>query len=109
MSKVLRVQKNIKGEKMNDVAEIDNKEAVSRESTTSLLDNIIAETKLTQEDDTYDVIKDGVGALIQEMLKSDDQQEKVNKSVVDRMIAEIDEKLSIQVDEILHNKKFQEI
>ena len=91
---------------MSEVAELDSTQETQ---SGSLLDSIISETKLTQEDDTYSVIKDGVGALIQEMLKSEDQTEKVNKSVVDRMIAEIDEKLSIQVDEILHNAKFQEI
>jgi type VI secretion system protein ImpC len=71
-----------------------------------LLDNIISQTNLTQADETYDVVKSGVGALISEMLKSD-SEEKVNKSIVDRMIAEIDAKISAQMDEILHNEKFQ--
>jgi type VI secretion system protein ImpC len=72
-----------------------------------LLDSIISQTNLTQEDETYDVVKSGVGALISEMLKSENEAEKVNKSIVDRMIAEIDAKISAQMDEILHNEKFQ--
>ncbi|WP_457743610.1 type VI secretion system contractile sheath large subunit [Sulfurimonas sp.] len=72
-----------------------------------LLDNIISQTTLTQEDETYGVVKSGVGALITEMLKSENEDEKVNKSIVDRMIAEIDAKISAQMDEILHNEKFQ--
>lgn len=88
-------------------AEVSNKE--NKIINNSLLDDIISETNLSQEDETYSVIKHGVGALIQEMLKNTDKNDKVNKSVVDRMIAEIDEKLSLQVDEILHNKNFQEI
>jgi type VI secretion system protein ImpC len=74
--------------------------------TLSLLDNIVAQTKLTQNDDTYNVVKTGVGALIEELIKSDNE-EKVNKSIIDKMITEIDEKISAQMDEIIHNKKFQ--
>lgn len=58
----------------------------------SLLDSIVAQTSLTQEDDTYGVVKSGVGALIEELIKSDNEDEKVNKSIIDKMIAEIDEK-----------------
>jgi type VI secretion system protein ImpC len=74
---------------------------------TSLLDSIVAQTSLTQEDDTYGVVKSGVGALIEELIKSDNQDEKVNKSIIDKMIAEIDEKISAQMDEILHHEQFQ--
>ena len=72
-----------------------------------LLDTIISQTNLTKADETYGVVKSGVGALISELLKSENEAEKVNKSIVDRMIAEIDAKISAQMDEILHNEKFQ--
>jgi type VI secretion system protein ImpC len=72
-----------------------------------LLDSIISQTSLSQEDETYGVVKSGVGALITEMLKSENEAEKVNKSIVDRMISEIDAKISAQMDVILHNEKFQ--
>ena len=75
--------------------------------TDGLLGSIIAQTNLTQEDESYNVVKTGVGALIAEMLESDAADEKVNKSIVDRMLAEIDAKISSQMDEIIHNKKFQ--
>lgn len=75
--------------------------------THGLLDNIISQTSLSQEDETYGVVKSGVGALISELLKSKNEAEKVNKSIVDRMIAEIDAKISAQMDEILHDEKFQ--
>jgi type VI secretion system protein ImpC len=68
-----------------------------------LLDSIISQTSLSQEDETYGVVKSGVGALITEMLKSENEAEKVNKSIVDRMISEIDAKISAQMDVILHN------
>lgn len=84
-------------------------QALSNDSSTSnlgLLDNIVAQTKLTQSDDTYNVVKTGVGALIQELIKTNNE-EKVNKSIIDKMITEIDEKISAQMDEIIHNKQFQ--
>ena len=73
----------------------------------SLLDNIISQTNINKSDDTYNVVKTGVGALISELLKSNNTEEKVNKTVIDKMIAEIDAKISSQMDEILHHKDFQ--
>jgi len=73
----------------------------------SLLDQIIAETKLTPTDDAYHIAKRGVAAFIEELLKPQNNQEPVKKAMVDRMIAEIDSKLSKQMDEILHHAEFQ--
>lgn len=76
-------------------------------SSVNLLDDIISQTNLSREDETYNIVKNGVGALICELLKSENSEEKVNKSIVDRMIAQIDAKISAQMDEILHHKQFQ--
>ena len=72
-----------------------------------ILDRIIAETKLTPDDEAYDIAKRGVSAFIEELLKPQNDGEPVKKAMVDRMIAEIDAKLSRQMDEILHNPEFQ--
>ncbi|MBA1279939.1 MULTISPECIES: type VI secretion system contractile sheath large subunit [Pseudomonadaceae] len=72
-----------------------------------ILDRIIAETKLTPDDEAYDIAKRGVSAFIEELLKPQNEQEPVKKAMVDRMIAEIDAKLSRQMDEILHHQQFQ--
>ncbi|MDX1725032.1 MAG: type VI secretion system contractile sheath large subunit [Pseudomonas sp.] len=72
-----------------------------------ILDRIIAETKLTPDDEAYDIAKRGVSAFIEELLKPQNENEPVKKAMVDRMIAEIDAKLSQQMDEILHNAEFQ--
>jgi len=72
-----------------------------------ILDRIIAETKLTPDDEAYDIAKRGVSAFIEELLKPQNDGEPVKKAMVDRMIAEIDAKLSRQMDEILHNPDFQ--
>ncbi|EZH79753.1 type VI secretion system protein ImpC [Ectopseudomonas composti] len=72
-----------------------------------ILDRIIAETKLTPDDEAYDIAKRGVSAFIEELLKPQNENEPVKKAMVDRMIAEIDAKLSRQMDEILHHTDFQ--
>ncbi|AQZ95380.1 type VI secretion system contractile sheath large subunit [Halopseudomonas phragmitis] len=73
----------------------------------SILDRIIAETRLSPEDEAYGIAKRGVSAFIEELLKPQNDKEPVKKAMVDRMIAEIDAKLSQQMDEILHHASFQ--
>ncbi|MDD2842443.1 MAG: type VI secretion system contractile sheath large subunit, partial [Tolumonas sp.] len=75
----------------------------------NILDRIIAETKLTPQDEAYDIAKRGVSAFIEELLKSKSSAEPVKKALVDKMIAAIDEKLSRQVDAVLHHEKFQQL
>ena len=75
----------------------------------NILDRIIAETKLTPQDEAYDIAKRGVSAFIEELLKSNSSAEPVKKALVDKMIAAIDEKLSRQVDAVLHHEKFQQL
>lgn len=75
----------------------------------SLLDQIMAKSNLSPSDDGYDVARKGVGAFISELLESKDPGEAVNKQRVDRMISEVDAKISAQMDQILHDKSFQEL
>ncbi|MCA9631812.1 MAG: type VI secretion system contractile sheath large subunit [Myxococcales bacterium] len=75
----------------------------------SLLDSILAETKITPSDDGYAVAKAGVQALISELITPKYKNEKIDKALVDALIAEIDAKLSSQVDEIIHNEAFQKL
>ncbi|MBF8781400.1 type VI secretion system contractile sheath large subunit [Pseudomonas fulva] len=74
-----------------------------------ILDQIIAQTSLTPDDEAYGIAKRGVSAFIEELLKPQNQGEPVKKALVDRMICEIDTKLSLQMDEILHNPRFQSL
>ncbi len=59
----------------------------------SILDSIIAETRLSPDDEAYDIAKRGVSAFIEELLKPKNSGEPVKKAMVDRMIAEIDARL----------------
>lgn len=73
----------------------------------SLLDEVLAQTKLTPMDDGYAIAKRGVGAFISELLAPGRQEAKADKATIDQMINEIDQRLSSQLDEILHNPEFQ--
>src|SRR5689334_22559262 len=75
----------------------------------SLLEEILAETKMTPGDEGYEVAKKGVQAFIAELVAPKREGEKVDKAFVDALIAEIDVKLSRQIDEILHHATFQKL
>ncbi|WP_319531160.1 type VI secretion system contractile sheath large subunit [uncultured Cohaesibacter sp.] len=73
----------------------------------SLLDQILNQTKLAPSDEGYDIAKKGVSAFIAELLKPTRADQTVNSGAIDQMIAEIDRKMSTQVDEILHHEDFK--
>ncbi len=75
----------------------------------SLLDEILQQTKITPKDEGYDVARRGVEAFLAEMLAPTQQYEKADKKAVDIMIAEIDRKMSKQLDAVLHNSEFQRL
>ncbi|KFK63321.1 type VI secretion protein, partial [Vibrio vulnificus] len=92
---------------MSAEAQAPEQEAALVESG-SLLDSILNETRLKPSDEGFDVAKRGVEAFISELLSSS-KTEKVDQSLIDLMISEIDQKLSKQVDAILHNEEVQAI
>lgn len=75
----------------------------------SLLGEIMAATQLAPSEDGYDLAKKGVEAFLADILKPERNIEKVDKTLVDDMLAEVDRKLSAQLDEILHAPEFQKI
>src|SRR5262245_45496863 len=82
------------------------------EAERSLIDEITRATSvqgLRPSDDGYDIARRGVEAFLAELLKPARKKEKVDKILVDQMIAEIDKRLSMQVDEILHHPTFQQL
>ncbi len=75
----------------------------------SLLDDIVTATRLKPKDEGYSLAKKGVEALIAQLVEPGRKVEKVSKATVDEMIGEIDKKLSLQVDAILHHADFQKL
>lgn len=92
---------------MSDEATAQEATAQGTEIEGSLLDQILNETKIAPTDDGYDIAKKGVAAFVAELLKPTRGDVPVNGAAVDQMIAEIDRKLSAQVDEILHHEDFR--
>lgn len=89
-------------------------EQASADSTTtteegSLLEQILSETKISPNDEAYSVAKQGVEAFIAELVKPQRAEEKVDKAIVDQMIADVDARLSKQVDAIIHEEQFQNL
>ena len=74
----------------------------------SLLDSILTETRLKPSDEGFDVAKRGVEAFIGELLSSS-TTEKVDQSLVDLMIGEIDQKLSNKLMPFFTTKKFKRL
>ncbi len=75
----------------------------------SILDEVVNATKLQPADEAYDLTKRGVEALIAELIEPGKPVPKISKVVVDEMIAEIDKKLSLQLDAILHHPDLQKL
>jgi type VI secretion system protein ImpC len=75
----------------------------------SLLDEIMVQTKLKPSDEGYEVAKKGVQAFIAQLLAPAGKDQKADKKLVDGMIAEIDAKVSRQLDAVLHHPTFQKL
>ena len=75
----------------------------------SLLDEILSESRIKPSDEGYDVVRKGVSAFISGMLAPSKAGEKVDRAAVDAMIAEIDRRLSAQVNEVLHHPEVQKL
>ena len=82
---------------------------VSSESQSSLLDDLIQTARIKPDDDSYAITRHGIQSFIAQLIEPQRSIERVTAATVDDMIAELDKKLSAQVDAILHNKQFQKL
>jgi len=95
------------------MAEEEKKEAAQEPAQvaeeTSLLDDIVQSTKLKPSDEAYGITRQGVQAFIDELLKPERDGVKISPALADDMISEIDQKLSAQMDVVLHNTEYQKL
>jgi len=75
----------------------------------SLLDEITAQTRVKPTSESYGTVKRGVEVLLGELLKPRRAGDRIDKALVDAMIAEIDTRMSAQLDEVLHHPTFQSL
>jgi len=78
---------------------------MAKQQDTSLLAQVMEET-IKQSEEDYNQAQKGLKSLFAEIQP---KREKVNKAVIEQMIAKIDNKLSEQLDEILHHEEFQKM
>ena len=77
---------------------------------TTTLDDVLAEAKFAPADDGYADVKEAVSQMVARAAEaSPGTFTKVDRAAVDRVIAEIDAKISAQLNQILHNKDFQRL
>ncbi|QPI02208.1 type VI secretion system contractile sheath large subunit [Campylobacter concisus] len=76
---------------------------------TPIIESIMQRSKYSKDDESYSVVKQGVAEFISNIITTNNAEDKINKLALDEMIAHIDALLSAQMDEILHNKSFQEL
>jgi type VI secretion system protein ImpC len=84
-------------------------EAEAVEAEGSILDQIVQTTKYKPTDESYAIAKRGLEAFIKELVRPGAETVKVHQSVVNQIISQLDEKLSAQIDEVLHHEQFQKM
>ena len=74
--------------------------------TANFLDEIIEASRMQPADEGYSMTRAGLQAFLKEIVVVKPEA-KISASLVDDMIAEVDRKLSMMVNAILHNETFQ--
>ena len=92
-------------------AEKDQQQAAAETAADeSLVGSILQETlKMKPADEEYAIARQGMAAFIAELMTPERKGERIQQKMVDEMIAEIDQKMSKQLDQILHHETFQKM
>jgi type VI secretion system protein ImpC len=75
----------------------------------SLIDQLLETSKIRPGDDSYSITKQGIQSFIGTLLDPERSTDRITAALADELIAELDKKLSRQVDQILHNPAFQKL
>ena len=75
----------------------------------SLIDELLAEAEFEPKSRSYRRAKAGVQALLQHSLEPGTQKPHNARHVIDSMIADIDARLSAQLNAILHHPRYKEL
>jgi type VI secretion system protein ImpC len=76
----------------------------------SLLDSLLSETKLGPADgEAYELVRRGTRKLMDELLRSTAVAPKIDKDLINEMIAEIDRRLTAQVNQIMHHPQVKQL
>lgn len=86
-----------------------NSTVVDTEEGASLLDELLTEAKFEPGDEGYSDVRSAVDYVIRQSVSSSENYRKIDKMAIERMIAEIDGKISVQINEVLHHQDFQKL
>jgi type VI secretion system protein ImpC len=92
----------------DDEKTVDSSDSPKEALELDLLDQIVEASRLKPGDTGYDATKAGLEAFLAELIRTDPDA-KISSGLVDNMIEELDKKLSIQMDQILHDETFQKL
>ncbi|OEY65830.1 type VI secretion system contractile sheath large subunit [Marinobacter sp. X15-166B] len=73
----------------------------------SLLDQVMANSRMAPTDEGYEIARRGVATFIANLLKNNERGQPVNKALVDQMVVELDRRISAQMDKVLHAPQLQ--
>lgn len=79
------------------------------EAEPSLIEQMLASIDIRPQEEAYSPARQGLEAIVRALLVPERKDMKVNQAMVVDMIAELDRKLSAQVDAILHHATFQKL
>jgi type VI secretion system protein ImpC len=75
----------------------------------SLLDEIVSEMKIGPNDEGFTEARQGVHVLISELMGRRKTGESIDRNMVDALIAELDRRISEQMDAVIHHTGFQRL
>ena len=75
----------------------------------SILDQLLAKIDTAAPPEERTEIGNAVGYFLDAVARSAERPERVDGALIDAYIAELDKKMSEQLDEILHHEKFQQL
>jgi type VI secretion system protein ImpC len=82
-------------------------DAIAERSQDSVMRAIMETSGLQEETPTYDLVVAGITGLLSYIVRHDLDADSVDRPTVDLLISELTEKMSRQIDEILHHPRFQ--
>lgn len=79
---------------------------MTQAGTGLLLEELLEEGRASSQEEQK-VLRTGISALLEQIVEQHIEVDKIDKPLIDRMMAEIDAKLSRQLDEVMHHPQFQ--
>ncbi len=74
---------------------------------TAVVDEVLGASGLTLPDDSIDFAKEAVSTLIERAASQENGAARVDRRLVDAVIEELDQKISEQVDAVIHHESFK--